>query len=173
MQPAPLLRRLAAAIYDGLLLIALWMVALLIDIVLRDLLNLEREWHALRAYVFLVGFVFFGWFWTHGGQTLGMRAWHLRLLRSDGSDPHWISALARYATMLLVWGVCLTPALMQLPRFKVWPPAFTLSLGALALILVMLVAFWLDTRRRLPQDWISGTDMLQIPKSQTPRDAAA
>lgn len=172
MQPASLLRRLAAAIYDGLLLIALWMVALLVDIILRDLLSLEREWHALRAYIFLVGFVFFGWFWTHGGQTLGMRAWHLRLQRPDGSDPLWISALARYATMLLVWGVCLTPALMQLPRFKAWPPSSSLGLGALGLTVLMVVVFWLDARRRLPQDWIGGSDMVQIPKPQVPREPA-
>lgn len=164
MQPAPLPRRLAAAVYDGLLLIAVWMVALLLDVVLRDLLDLEREWHALRAYVFLIGFVFFGWFWTHGGQTLGMRAWRLKLRHADGHSPTWRSALARYAMMLLAWGVCLTPAFMQLPRFSTWSLAPTLSLAAGALAALGLIAFFLDPRRRCPQDWVSGSDMIVLPK---------
>lgn len=164
MSPAPLPRRLAAAVYDGLLLLALWMVALLLDVVLRDLLGLEREWHALRAYVFLIGFVFFGWFWTHGGQTLGMRAWRLRLRRADGHAPRWTSALARYATMLVSWGVCLTPTVMRLPRFADWPHASALSLAALVLTALALVAFFVDRRRRFPQDWVSGTDMILLPK---------
>lgn len=170
MQPAPLPRRLAAAVYDGLLLLALWMVALLLDVVLRDLIGLEREWHALRAYVFLIGFVFFGWFWTHGGQTLGMRAWRLRLRRPDGGVPRWTSALARYATMLVAWGVCLTPAVMQLPRFSDWRHAVAASIGTGVLTVLALVAFLADRRRRFPQDWISGSDMIVLPK---PGPAAA
>ena len=161
--PAPLLRRVGAALYDGLLLIALWMVALLLDVVLRDLLGLEREWHALRAYVFLIGFFFFGWFWTHGGQTLGMRVWRLRLQRTDGLPPHWPAVLARYATMLVAWGVCLTPLVMQLPRFAQWQHATTCTLVSLALIAAGLVAFRLDARRRLPQDWLSGSDTVLLP----------
>lgn len=170
--PAPLPRRLAAALYDGLLLIALWMVALLLDVVIRDLLGLQREWHALRAYVFLLGFFFFGWFWTHGGQTLGMRAWRLQLHRVDGRPTHWVSALARYATMLLVWGICLTPAIMQLPRFAAQPRASTISFVALLMMVAMLVSMYRDPRRRLPQDWIGGSDMVVLPKAASTPQAA-
>ncbi|HEY0973974.1 MAG TPA: RDD family protein [Solimonas sp.] len=153
--PAPLWRRLAAATYDGLLLIALWMVALLLDVLLRDLLSLEREWHALRAYVFLIGYGFFAWFWTHGGQTLGMRAWRLYVQRRDGTPPGWISAMARYATMLLVWGIALTPLLLRLPRLSQWPLASTLSAAAVVATIAMLLAWRLDPQRRAPQDWFS------------------
>ncbi|HEX4894861.1 MAG TPA: RDD family protein [Solimonas sp.] len=164
VSPAPLGRRLAAAIYDGLLLLALWMVALLVDVVLRDLLGLSREWHALRAYVFLIGLVFFGWFWTHGGQTLGMRAWRLRLRTSTDRDIGWLAALGRYAAMIVCWGVVLAPAFLRLPRLAQWPSAPMVSVCALALVAVTLLAWYLDGRRRMPQDWISGSEMVLLPK---------
>lgn len=103
--PAPLWRRLAAALYDGLLLLAVFMVALLVDLWLRDLVGQARNWPALRAYVFLVGLAFCGWFWVHGGQTLGMRAWRLQLRRGDGRPLTWPVAALRYAIAWLSWGL--------------------------------------------------------------------
>ncbi len=163
--PAPLLRRIAAAGYDGLLLLALWMVALLVDVVLRDLLGLEREWHALRAFVFLIGLVFFGWFWTHGGQTLGMRVWRLQLQRNDGGPISWVSALARYAAMLLCWGVVLAPLVLQLPRLSQLPQATGISLAALFMTAAALLMMLRDPQRRAPHDWLTGAQMVLLPKA--------
>ena len=33
--------------------------------------------------------------WRHGGQTLGMRPWRIRLTRGDGGVPSWPQALIR------------------------------------------------------------------------------
>jgi uncharacterized RDD family membrane protein YckC len=54
---------------------------------------------------FLVGisFLYFGWFWTHGGQTLGMRAWRVRLRPMRGESVTWRQAFARYAAAFLSW----------------------------------------------------------------------
>ncbi len=161
--PAPLWRRFAAAIYDGLLLLGIWMVALVLDTVIRDLLGLSRDWIMLRAYLFLVGLFFFGWFWTHGGQTLGMRAWRLRLTRSDGGAVRWLDAGLRYALTLLCWGVLLTPAFLQLPRLAMRPDATTST--AITAIISALVLLWmrLDARRRGPQDYLSRTEIVLLP----------
>ena len=35
--------------------------------------------------------------WRRGGQTLGMRAWRLRLVAADGGVPDWRALLVRYA----------------------------------------------------------------------------
>ena len=51
----------------------------------------------------LVAFVFYGWFWTHGGQTLGMRAWKLKLVRQDGETVTWLQALFRFCYAILSW----------------------------------------------------------------------
>lgn len=161
--PAPLGRRLAAAVYDGLLLIGLWMVALFLDVVLRDLLGLGREWPALRAYVFLIGLGFFGWFWTHGGQTLGMRAWRLQVQTLDGRPPGWLNALGRYATMMACWGICLAPALLQLPRLSRLPYAPSATLLCLGVVALALLAWRADPQRLAPHDWLSGTRTLLLP----------
>ena len=136
MTPAPLWRRLAAAFYDAFLLLALWMVALWLDIVVRDALGLDRNWAVLRAGLFLVGLGFFGWFWTHGGQTLGMRAWRLQLRRADGRPVNWITSAVRYAGAWIAWA----------------------PLGAGVLWCV------LDRRRLAWHDRMSGTELVLAPK---------
>lgn len=164
--PAPIWRRCAAAVYDGLLLLGLWMVALVLDTVVRDLFGLERNWAALRAYLFLVGLGFFGWSWTHGGQTLGMRAWGLRVQRADGAALRWLDAALRYAVLLPCWAVALTPALLQLPKLSerslsAQVTSVTMILTASAILLMRL-----DPRRRGPQDWLSRTETVLLPREQ-------
>ena len=134
--PAPLWRRLAAAAYDLLLLAAIFMVVARADVWTRSRLGLPGSVGALRALLLTAGFLFFGWFWTHGGQTLGMRAWRLQLRRVDGGPLTWPTALARYAFAWLAW----------LP----------LGLGVL----------WsaLDPRRRAWHDALSGTELVLLPK---------
>ena len=51
----------------------------------------------MQLYLLGCPFVFFGWFWTHGGQTLGMRAWRLRLLDAEGGPVTWRQSLLRVA----------------------------------------------------------------------------
>ena len=165
--PAPLWRRLIAATYDGLLLIALWMVAALIDVLIgQQLLQLPRSQPALMAYFFLVGLGFFGWFWTHGGQTLGMRAWRLRARRNDGQPLRWITAATRYAVMLALWlGLIISTALLASPKLAAAHPQSGLFSGLFLVFAVCaLILFQLDSRRRAPHDWVSGSEVVVEPK---------
>lgn len=172
--PAPLWRRLAASVYDGLLLLALWMVAALADAIVRPLLQLPPTNHPFQLLLFLIGLGFFGWFWTHGGQTLGMRAWRLQVRRDDGSALRWPIAALRYAAMLLSWAVALTPALMQLPYLSGLAYAQPAVIASLALTVAGLLGFRLDGRRRAFCDLVSGTETVLLPKSSgEPVSAAA
>ena len=45
--------------------------------------------------------LFFGWFWTHGGQTLGLRAWKLKVIRDEGGPLGWKDASLRMAASLV------------------------------------------------------------------------
>jgi uncharacterized RDD family membrane protein YckC len=134
--PAPLWRRLAAALYDALVLVALWMVASLAYGVARTIAEWPLDAALFRGVLFLIGLAYFGLSWTHGGQTLGMRAWRLQVRRIDGTSVHWPAALARYAFAWLAW----------LP----------LGLGVL----------WsaVDSRRRAWHDMGSGTELVLLPK---------
>lgn len=90
-----LLRRLGAMFYDGLLLVALWFVATAVWLPFTGGESVPYP-GLLRVWILVVSFVFFGWFWTHGGQTLGLRAWKLKVVRADGKPLTWRDALNRF-----------------------------------------------------------------------------
>ncbi len=93
-------------LYDMLILWALWIA---IGFVHALLLGIEStndahmlQWTLFPALV-LGTFAFYSWFWTHGGQTLGMRAWRLKVLhnRLDGTPPNIVQCLSRCLSALL------------------------------------------------------------------------
>jgi uncharacterized RDD family membrane protein YckC len=106
--PAGLARRLGSILYDSLLLLALWFGVAAVFLVLSggQLAAPDRPLWLLfvfRAVLLLVSFLFFGWFWMRGGQTLGMRAWRLKLVADAGSAITWSLALRRFAAAGLSW----------------------------------------------------------------------
>ncbi|MGB5613874.1 MAG: RDD family protein, partial [Sedimenticolaceae bacterium] len=68
-------RRLAAIFYDLWLVAALWLLGATADTFVRAGLGLgSAAFHLpLQLFLFIAPAAFFSWFWTHGGQTLGMR----------------------------------------------------------------------------------------------------
>jgi len=135
--PAPLWRRLASAGYDALLLAAVWLVVAMADLFLRGVAGLPYNVYVFRAELLFVAILFFGWAWTHGGQTLGMRTWRLQLRRTDGRPVNWPTALARYAFAWLAW----------LP----------FAAGVLWCVI--------DSRKRAWHDTLSGTEVVLLPKN--------
>lgn len=97
-----LFRRLAAILYDSLLLVAILFLAALPTAVV-DIRSGTPGSYFMLVYMLVVGYAFFGWFWTHGGQTLGMKTWRFRVERFDGSPLAWRHALGRYVAALLSW----------------------------------------------------------------------
>jgi uncharacterized RDD family membrane protein YckC len=103
-----LFRRLAAILYDSVLVLALMAAAftliylpLALGLGLEDLRQYPLYKHAMSAWMLFVGVGFHLWFWTHGGQTLGMRAWRMRLFSADGSPVTLKQAVIRYAVAVL------------------------------------------------------------------------
>jgi len=98
--PPGLARRLAALLYEGVLLFGVvFFTGMLYSV-------LTRQQHAMQGrtgmglVIFLsVGLYFVG-FWTKSGQTLPMKTWHLRVVRADGRPLGWGRAVLRY---LLSW----------------------------------------------------------------------
>jgi uncharacterized RDD family membrane protein YckC len=54
-----------------------------------------------RLYLLGVCFAYFGGFWVKGGQTLGMRAWRLRVRQKDGQALGWGDAVKRFTGLCL------------------------------------------------------------------------
>ena len=95
--PAGLFRRLAALLYDALLVIAiLFIAALPLPLVEEPVRTLWWARTLEQLYLLITWFLFLGWFWTHGGQTVGMKAWRLKLQCVNGNKPSWRDALIRF-----------------------------------------------------------------------------
>lgn len=111
LPPPGLLRRLAAMLYDSLLVFAVaWTVTAFAVFLRRESVGeaaIRASGHAaasgplLQAAIAAALVLFFGWFWTRSGQTLGMQAWRLRVQRPDGGAISWRQALVRMAGALL------------------------------------------------------------------------
>jgi uncharacterized RDD family membrane protein YckC len=92
---AGLFRRLAALFYDSLLLLGVWFIASAFVLLFTHGEKMHSNNPYYTLYLFLVTMLFFGWFWRHGGQTLGMRAWRIRLVHEDGGQISWSQVLLR------------------------------------------------------------------------------
>ncbi len=98
---ASFIRRLASIIYDALLLIAVLFVATAIILPFNEGHAIDTAISFYQLYLLVITFLFFAWFWTHGGQTLGMRAWRLVLMCQDGSQPSIKDSLVRFSVAFL------------------------------------------------------------------------
>jgi uncharacterized RDD family membrane protein YckC len=99
--PAPLWRRLAALSYDVLLLAAVLVVIAAVVVAARGQRAVEPGTWWWQLGLGAVCWLFFAGFWAHGGQTLGMRAWRIRLEREDGGPVTLRLATVRFAAAWL------------------------------------------------------------------------
>lgn len=92
--PAGLMRRLAAMLYDLLLIVAVWMLMGFVAVALnRGEANETPLFHSL---LFVATFAFFAFFWMRAGMTLGMQAWRLRVETNDGMSISLVQSLLRF-----------------------------------------------------------------------------
>jgi len=94
-KPASLFRRLAALLYDSLLMLAVWFLATVILLPLTDGEAISHN-PFLTTYLLFISFFFYSWFWMHGGQTLGMRSWKLQLHNINPGPISLWQALLRF-----------------------------------------------------------------------------
>jgi uncharacterized RDD family membrane protein YckC len=102
-----LLRHLAVVVYDLLLLISVLLLAAAIAVGVNAVVTGGQAIAAGDPFFFLyllaVSFLFYGWFWTHGGQTLGMRTWKVFLLSENQHKISWRQAFLRFIVAIPSW----------------------------------------------------------------------
>lgn len=155
--PAPIWRRLVALVYDGLLYLALIMAGLVLTLpvvaafVAKDASTPLHNYAVLQLYAYVVGVGFFGWSWTRGGQTLGMRVWRLQVRRLDGSGLRPPIAVLRFTV-----GAAVCVAALWLGK----------HLGPLAYgaVLFSYVPCLLSARGQALNDWLAGTEVVELPR---------
>ncbi|WP_338114147.1 RDD family protein [Thiorhodococcus mannitoliphagus] len=101
-QKPSVLRRLGALLYDLVLLLGVLMLANAIIVIPYEVITGHPVYESflpltlMRLYLFAVIAGFFVYFWSHGGQTLGMRAWRIRVVGKDGGAIGTGTALKRF-----------------------------------------------------------------------------
>jgi uncharacterized RDD family membrane protein YckC len=117
MSAPGILRRLAAMAYEAVLLTGVLVVASAVFMTAAGGSPSLGGWqrHALQAFLAAVLAAYFLWCWLRGGQTLPMKAWHVRLVMPGRTGLTPARALLRFvlAVPLLLSGVSLLWALFD------------------------------------------------------------
>ncbi len=150
-----LARRLAAFLYEGVLLFGVLMIAGYLYSSLTQQHHALRGQAGLQAFLFIVLAIYFVWFWSHGGQTVAMRAWHVRLLTHDGRPVGPARATLRY---LASW-VWFVPALVTAWLAGLHSAAQIFTLMAVGVIAYALLSR-LHPQRQFWHDALCGTQLV-------------
>lgn len=127
-----LLRRLMIIFYDAMLLFSVLFFAGMLAYPITHAKNSL----GYSVYLFLVCFLYFGWQWTHGGQTLAMGTWSVRLQSISGEKVTWKQAIIRFLVAIISW--------------------LAVGLGFLWILF--------DREKRAWHDIASGTRLIKLPK---------
>jgi uncharacterized RDD family membrane protein YckC len=87
--------------YDLLLLTSIYFFSTLVILPFNNGQPIEHGNLPYDIYLMVITYLYFTWQWTHGGQTLGMRAWKIRLRQDDGGNVTWLDASLRFLLALL------------------------------------------------------------------------
>jgi uncharacterized RDD family membrane protein YckC len=99
--PAPFLARIAAMVYESLLVVAVVFVASFLIIPVVGELKAPWQRHLFQIYILGVLFAYFAAFWLRSGQTLAMKTWRIRLVTVNGDRLTLKQAALRFVLALL------------------------------------------------------------------------
>jgi len=160
--PAGILRRIAAMVYEALIVAAILFIATLLfqAFAIGRVTGLART--ILQLYLATILGLYFVWFWQRG-QTLPMKAWRLRLTARDGGGVSPLRALARYLVAALTIGAAFSAGLYLREHSDSVVAWLTLALG-----LVSIGWALFDSDRQCLYDRIAGTRLVRTDKLVTP-----
>ena len=98
-QQAGLAKRLGAIFYDMLIVVSICFFFTIVWTAFGVTFGHPLYRLYVASLYFLI-FIYFSWCWTHGGQTLGMKVWKIRLVRATHRFG-WVGAMARAGIALI------------------------------------------------------------------------
>ena len=150
-------KRLLAATYDSCLLLGTTFIATALTLPFSKGEVQANHKIFMSLYLLSVFYIFYGWFWTHGGQTLGMRVWKQRLITTDGRPVSWQQSFIRFITAVPAWFLFLVGIIL-------WVKSdIAQSLSSVPAWLITLTGFiWvlINTRNNNWRDKLSGTQVI-------------
>lgn len=101
-KPCGLIRRFLSIFYDSVLLFSVlfFATALIMPFTGGAIASGNL---LFQVYLLLCCYLYFCWQWVKGGQTLGMRAWRIRVICHTGENPGWKHATLRFLLAGLSW----------------------------------------------------------------------
>lgn len=149
-------RRLATMAYEGVILFGIVFIAGYLFSTLTQQRNGLTHHNLLAAWIGLVVGAYFVWFWTHGGQTLPMKTWRLRVVDAEGAPLSMLRAVTRY---VLAWLWFLPPLALH--------PLFGLALPHTLMIAGVWFVIWaasglFGTQRQFLHDRLAGTRIVTV-----------
>jgi uncharacterized RDD family membrane protein YckC len=148
-------RRLACFVYEGMLLFGVVMIAGYLYSSLTQQRHALQGTLGLQVFLFLVLGIYFVWFWTHGGQTVAMKTWHIRAVDAHGRPLTQPRALCRY---LLSW-VWFVPALALIAALGLRGGG-VIAAVLLSGVLIYALTALLHPSRQFSHDLLCGTRLI-------------
>ncbi len=174
---APLWRRMAAMVYESLLVAALVLLTGLAVQLLASLGGLAQPdsgWRLaganrllLQASITVAIALYFSLSWRRG-QTLAMRAWRLRLETTHGTLPSGRRALLRLALIALLVVPATVASFWLIEHPRDWA-------GRVALMPLAAALLWslIDRDRQAVFDRLAGTRLVLLPAANAARSATS
>jgi uncharacterized RDD family membrane protein YckC len=103
VQNAGLGRRLGAALYDSLLVMALMAFGTVPAVVIRGGEAVDPGSITYKLAMLAIAWLFFAIFWSRYGRTLGLQSWRMRIETFEGSQPTFAAASIRFFAAILSW----------------------------------------------------------------------
>lgn len=160
----PRLRRFASMMYEGVLLFAVvFLAGYLFD-------TLTQSRHALmlrggrQVWLFVAIGVYFLICWRRSGQTLPMKAWHIKVSSAQGGRAETWRLLLRYVYM---WVLPLLGAVL------VWLAASVSGWNAMLMLIVatpflVFIPTWFTADQQFLHDILAGTRLMNVQPNKQP-----
>lgn len=158
--PPGLSRRLASLFYEGILLFGVMFITAYLFSALLQFKSASGSplLVLFQFYMFAVIGLYFTWCWMHGGQTLPMKTWKLRIVADAGR----LSTGRAWLRYTLAWigpvaGVVIYKLMVELSGFGTGTYSVTALFAALPFVLLNWLWAKFDREGRFLHDRLAGT----------------
>ena len=154
------MRRIAALPYEGLLLLALLLIASFPIAGLKGATLTGVPHVFFQAYLLLVTSAYFVWQWQKNGQTLAMKTWRFHVVNQDGSKLQAKRGVVRFVWALFFFGPACVGVLLIFFPARISP---VITMWFFLPMLATLLYARFDHEGQFLHDRLAGTRLEDVP----------
>ncbi len=160
-QPAGIIVRFAASLYDAAILFGVAFVAFIPIAIAERYVGTVPDW--LKSMLLAaVCYAYFVGFWVKAGATTGMRPWRLRVAMAASGDAVGLAAAtARFFAFAITW-LALGITVFFILTGQTKQPLFFIASG---IPIVSMVCLGTTPKRQTLHDLVAGTSVFRVGKS--------